>query len=383
MSNRDGRYRDDTTPEVLPGAEEQTPDDIVEFMVTHNVGAKYTCMLKEVIPGGGPHGILKNTRNEYLDVDTVGAQWGPGEYIWSFAYKVEGPNGVKAPTIKEYRIMLPERAWRKIYDNALRERSRVDKAAADREISEAKQNAELRAAEKGISTGVAGDPLEVLKASMDTLKSLGVKIGGDNGSQKIDWLGIGTVLAPLVLNFIQNGKSERDKLQAQVQAAQAENMKFLMTMMMNGNGKGESTHMKSILDMAFGAMKQVTDFAQIMKPEEKRDWVDKIFEVVEKGLPQILEIAKMSQAERNKNYLYQAAVNSPPVKAVQSDTAMQIDLTQKLDKTYGFQTTDEILKATGITRHESTMGNKGLFPSKGFGADGAPVPEAGQETPKE
>ena len=151
---------------------------------------------------------------------------------------------------------------------------------------------------------------------------------------------------------------------------------MMLTFAMQGGAKGESAYMKQIMDMAIGAMQRVGDFAQLMKPEEKKDWVDKIFDLVEKGMPQIMQLAQMTKQAREDNMMFKMAQGSPPIQVLKQNVDMQIEVTQKLDKEYGFQTASEILKAMGFERHASTMGNMATYPSKGYGPDGVKIEEA-------
>jgi len=370
--------RDNQNPAIL-SENEQTPDEINEFMVSHNVGAKYKCLLKKKAANGGDPGVLDYFENEHPDAVTVPKLYGPGKFYWCFSYGVDDVNGKQKATMREFSMTFPEYPWRGIHEKYLLEKSRIDKAEATRTLEKTLTEAQLSAAERGIAPGSASaqsDPMENLTATMDLLKKLGVPIGGGGG--KIDWAAIvaaAGVVTPLVLAFLASGKAEKAKLEERIQSSQNDMNKLLFGLIAQGGANGESKHMTRIMDMTFGALQKVNDFAQIMKPEEKRDWMDRICDGVEKALPQLLELAKMSTEARQKSFIYQAANASPEIKAVRGDVEMQIQITQKLDKQYGFQTANEILKSMGFERSGTLADSFKTYPSPGYGPDGNKVPE--------
>lgn len=363
------------SPEDL---EEDTPDEVSDFMAEHNVGDKFTCTLKQYPREGGAAETLKPYRGYKPTIDEIGKQWGPGDYGVVFYYKgAPGPDGKRPSIVRECRFSLPERAWRIVHDEFLRERSRINKEKLALEVETATVKAQIQNAERGVLPGAAPtapDPIEALKSTASVLKDLGVPIGGSKPSMDIPGLvtAIAAVVGAVAPLFKSGDSGGNTSLIASLMDSNQKNMlaMFGMMMQMNGGQQGGNKYMEQILNMALGAMGKVKEFGELMRPEDKPAMIDRIFDLVAKGLPQILELAKMSKEEREKSFLHKAASETPEMKAAKSDPEINIGICNRLDKQYGFQTANEILDVAGVPRHPSTLQNKENYPSPGYNPDG-------------
>ena len=357
---------------------EGTPDEIRDFLVSNNIGKKYQCMIKEVIPGGKP-GVLETFNNTHPEVDEIGKRWGPGDYLIVFSW-IEGvPGGGRQKKMKELNLAFPERAWRSIHEDFLGERSRERKKQKERELETAKQDAEIEAARKGFGKGNV-DPVAALKDALATAKSLGIEMGGS----KLDLQGIAamvTAVVPLLKALgVVGGEKGGDSMSQVVQAMQAQNALLLKAILDARPGGGGSDpmalQMNKILDMTMGAMGKAMEFQDMLRPQEKESLVDKIYGLVEKFLPSVLELAKVSKQEREKNLIYQIASGSSEIEKARKYPDVALALVEKWDKFYGFQTTNQILEVAGIPRPPETAKNLAIYPSEGFGPDGKAVETA-------
>jgi len=365
----------DTTE--TPQAHDEMPDEIKDFLQTNGIGKKFQCLLKEKIPGGGT-GVLETMNNRYPDIDEIGKRWGPGDYQLVFSWKTPKPGGGREGHLKNLDLHFPERAWREIHEEYLIERSETRKKERERDLARARQEAELKALEHG-PAGAQADPLETLKKALDTAKSLGIPIGGAGEKSKgLDLMGLATLLTALkpLLEGLFGGKGSDSAIMVKaMEAQQATNMLLMKTLLeTRQGGNPESTHVDKILNMTMGAMGRVLEMQDMMKPAEKESLVDRIFGVVDKFLPNVLELAKLSKEARERDMMYKIAAGSKEMKQAREHPDVALALVTKWDEYYGFQTTNDILKVAGIERPPATVEHYKTWPSDGYGKDGKPLP---------
>lgn len=370
---------DDTQVETNTSFDD-TPDEIRDFIATNGIGKKFQCIIKELIPGGAP-GVLETMNNRHPEIDEVGKKWGPGDYQLVFSWSVPKPGGGKEKCMKNLDLHFPERAWREIHEDWLFARNEERKAQKRKDLDAAKREAELRALENGGRAPDAPDPMESLKKALETAKSLGIPIGGP-GPEKpgLDLMGLATLLTalkPLLESLFGGGKQNDSAILIKaMEAQQATNMllmKSLLERPAHGGTSPEASHMDKILDMTMKGMGRVLEMQDMLKPAEKETLIDRIFGVVDKFLPNVLELAKLSKEARERDMMYKIAAGSKEMKQARENPDVALSLVNKWDEHYGFQTTNDILKVAGIERPAATMENMTKFPSDGFGPDGQPA----------
>lgn len=346
------------------GEEADTPDEISLFLTTNAIGEKYQMVLKELPGGGGKPQYIKSYSNWHPTIDDIGEQWGPGEYEITFSWKTAGMSGRKEPVAKSFRVALPEKAWRDVHDRWLEKRAE-EKRNHERDKLTAEVERARAYGQAGMAPQQNASELDALKKAMETLKMLGVPIGGPPQAPQKDWASILTGLAPViaaaapvVAAFV--GKKRED--------TNGPLLQLLITKMLDTKPQGESETMKTVVPFLMGTMKQLFEMKEAMKPEEKEPFIERVFEKLTGSLPMLMEFAKMSKGQRESNMMYNMAKNHPDVQAIMGDIELQIAFVNKLDAFYGFQQTNQILEVMGVPRPKATEGNAKVYPSKGHEA---------------
>lgn len=366
----------DTTDTESNVSYDDTPNEIRDFIAGNGIGNKYQCIIKENIAGGTP-AILETMNNRHPELEEIGKRWGPGDYTLVFSWSVPKPGGGKEKQMKNLSLHFSERAWRDIHEDYLMERSEERKRKRAQDLEKARQEAELRSIENGGAKEPPPDPLEALKKSLEIAKSLGIPVGGGAKEGKgFDLMGIATLftaLKPLLEGLFGGGKQNDSAILVKaMEAQQATNMLLMKSLLETrpGGASTENTHVDKVLNMTMNAMGRVLEMQDMMKPAEKESLVDRIFGVVDKFLPNVLELAKLSKDARERDMMYRIAANSPEMKQARQHPDVALALVNKWDEFYGFQTTNEILKVAGIERPAGTAENMAKFPSDGYGSDG-------------
>lgn len=354
---------------------DETPDEISVFLSANAIGEKYQMVLKE-LPNGGKPQYIKSFSNYHPSIDEIGEQWGPAEYEITFSWQErDGMSGKKKPVAKSFRIRLSEKAWREPHEKYLARKSaeRVEeqRTMLNIEAERARAFGSVGLQPPGSATKPESE-LEILTKAMKTLKDLGVPIGQTQAPQK-DWgailIGLAPVLsavAPIIAAFVGKKREENPLLT------------LLITKMLD-KPQGESETMKSVVPFLMGTMKQLMEFKESMKPEEKEPFIERVFDKIVGSAPMIMEFAKMSQQQREANFMYKMAKNAPETQAIMADPELQAMMVNKLDGFYGFQQTNQILEVMGFPRPPATAENEKRYPSKGYEAPQTEAPQAGSQ----
>ncbi len=338
--------------------------DISEFMAANAVPAKkYGVMLKRRREGAAIQNI-ESYRNRIPTLEEIGKQFGPGVYILVFTWTVKGAPGGKGTRAENYEMELPEDPWRRRYVKYQRELLDIQEKEDKERLKAKKEEATLEGLQK--NAGGGGSSIEELKAMAETLRAIGVPIGGNVGGgltlEKI--VGYVTLLSPILTPIFQN-------IFAKDNSAKEMNA-LLLQMLINKNQSPENDKMKGLIDTLFTTTQRALALSGPAEPKE--DIVDKIFGLIETVGPTMLQaIAAKTPEQRKKDPIFNAAAGSAEMKAVKEDPELLEALVNRLDQEYGYQGTDVILKPMediGIRRPESTFGNKAKYPSKGFDAEG-------------
>lgn len=364
---------------------DDTPDEISVFLSANAIGEKYQMVLKE-LPNGGKPQYIKSFSNYHPTIDQIGEQWGPAEYEITFSWQERGIDGKKKPVAKSFRIELSEKAWREPHEKYLaakskqREQERQTQLNIEVERARAFGSAGMQA--PGTQADKPQSELDILTKAMQTLKNLGVPIGGPAipaAPPPKDWGAILVGLAPVIA-------AVAPILAAYVGKKREENplMTLLVTKMLDQKPQGESDTMKTVVPFLMGTMKQLFEMKEAMKPEEKEPFIERVFDKLAASMPMVLEFAKMGKQQREANPMYNMARNSPEAKAVMADPELQEMMVNRLDTFYGYEQANQVLEVMGIPRPPSTVKNAQAYPSPGTAeAKASPTPEeaaAAQET---
>ncbi len=355
---------------LTEGIQDDTPDEIKNFVLTSGVANKFTVMLKQRLDGGSPV-VLQSFYNQYPDVNALGEQWGPGKYIYVFSWRAKGISGKTETMTKDYEIEMPERAWKWKHHDWLKKRDKERQAEAEADL--------LAEISKARIIGAGGNGPQVsevdsLKKSADLLRSLGVPIGGPQTkapeppkktfSEKLIEMApaitaLGAVVSPIAIALIQRVKPKDDQTLTNTLLAHVLN-----------NKPQENEMMKQFPTFLMGAVKQLMDFKEAMQPEEKQSMVEKILDKLAPMVPAVLAMATQPKAALDQNPMVKMARADKGLQAIATDPEAAMIAVQKLDEAYGFQQANDILSVAGIERPEELRENYKAFPSKGFDANG-------------
>ena len=350
---------------------DDTPDEIRDFLIQNNIGTRFQAILKERHPSG-PAGTLATFNNECPSIPDIGEQWGPGKYSICFSFKERDPSGKKKPTMKEYEINLPERAWRDKHEAFLAARSKAKKDAMKEQIQE-----EAMRAQAGIpGSGANADPTKPIMDAINMLKSLGINVGAGSAAEPkrdlVDTLVRIAPLVPLITPIIQALLGPRP-------APSESLMNTLLTHALKPQGESES--MKAITNMVIGSMKQVLELKEAMRPEEKEPFIERVFDKFIGMTPMVMSILKQSKEEQDRNALLNMVKGSKDFQTIKDDPEIQAGVANRMDEYYGFQQSSQIMAVMGLNRPPETLENYKKWASKGYGLDGNPVSDAPRPAP--
>lgn len=356
--------------DIEGGIPQNTPDEILDFVMRNDVADKFTVMLKRKPEGGGTAQSLRNYTNYYPNVNTIGREWGPGSYVLVFSWRGEGLNGKKETITREYKLELPEDAWEEAHEEYLEERQR--KRLEKKERGWAADAAKIRA-QGGAAQASPPSELDVIRKALETARGLGVNIGGaakppeapkkKTFAETMEELtpaivAIGGVVSPIIVAMITRQKPPEDKT-------------IMNTLLQHALQKPqEDQTMKTVVPFLMGTMKQLFEMKADMEPEEKQGVVEKIFDKIAPMIPAVISMAAMPKAERDSNPMLAMAKAHPDMRQVMADPEMQALSVQKLDETYGFQAANDVLTVMGIKRPPELAQNFRKYPSKGYRTDG-------------
>lgn len=365
------------------------PDEIAAFRAQFGMPSNFTVTLRKRLPSGSmgicaPFLRVGTGKLSELTMLDIGQQYGPGDYTLSFTWLVRGgPEGdrrQKQHKSEEMHFTLEEAQWRPVHDKWKREQQRADleeRITHQKRMAEAaeaaKLDAQLAAAPEGKKSG-----LDEIKAAMDLVRTVQGTLGVGGGKSGLDLEGIlkiATVVVPLMKELF-GGRDKSDDLIKVMLSSQEQSNKMIMALLMKEGGGGQMGLLEKAFNTGMNIVSQAAGAArQLGAPEPEESTLDKILGVVDRMGPFILQMATKTAAQRQADPLYRMAANSEPVRALKQDPALQKDLVQALDERYGFQQTEDILKALseiGIKRPPELAGNFKDFPSDGYGPDGLP-----------
>lgn len=356
---------------------EDTPDAVRDFMISNGVGKKYSFILKKVLPGGKV-GTLYNISNTHLNINEIGKQYGPGEYVLAFSWKAPRPSGGRDNHFKDYEVFLPDHPWGDIHADHVRETNEERKKQDKLRLEKTMLDAQVTAVEQGKIPGVKS-PFDTMKETLEMARSLGVQVGGAAPQPKpLDIMGIATfitALTPILQSVLGTKSGGADPALLEQIRGQNEMNKMLMEKLLRGSTEapGSNAHMDKFMDMVTGNVGRMLEIKEMLQPEEKQGIMDRVFEAVDKYLPGILSMAQMAKEEREKQWGYKLAMANSDIKKIKDNPEMWPEMITKWDQEYGYQQTNGIITVAGITRPPELEGNKALFPSDGFGPDGNPL----------
>jgi len=324
--------------------EDETPPDIDEFLSEIGISKKqYTCTLKQYPPdqSGTPIFLPGHWKGKYPSIAEVGAQFGPGRYVYVFAWKVPSPTtGHPKTASKSHEVVLGDQ-WEDahqefLYNYSIQRQKKLE-------------NLRMKTEHQRILSGNTANnnqnsnPMDDLLEAKNKLAALGVPVGnagalsagGDNSS-----------ILPLIINMQQKST----ELMVTMMNNSQSQLMTLVTAILNRDGGQNSFQaaMKETINM----VTNVVDLKQALNPE-KATMVDKIFDFMQGVAPQITAILAQPRSKAKQDPMVQVAKDRPEVQAVMGDQAAMDVFAQKLDAQYGITQANEILDIMGMERSEA------------------------------
>jgi hypothetical protein len=196
-------------------------------------------------------------------------------------------------------------------------------------------------------------PKEYIAEIMDTVRMMGLPVGGATQAPRIEWDKILPAVVPLVTAFLQMNQAAEQRrveesnkmfmlLLSQNQSSSSQLMEMLKIQAMKPTGENPLKEMQTLIMNAL-------DIKQLLNPPQET-LADKIFRVVENVVPQILTIAaNASQTHQQpKGPMVDVAKmyvkSDPDFSKLKNDPAEMAKFVNKLDDRIGWENADIILK---------------------------------------
>lgn len=345
---------------------DEMPDEIRGLIEENGLSKRdFSCVLKEVPAGSNSENADSSMYSVYIkawkraipSLDYIAREHGPGNYVLVLSWQVHDR---ESGTRKMRREIVPVM----ISDKCASEHK---KHLLDKKINEAAATGEKvrgvlieKTIEGQLVDAITGKkeetkqqtPKEYIAEIMETVRMMGLPVGGATAPVRIEWDKILPAVVPLVTAFLtmqQNTEQRRiDEsnkmfmlLLSQNQNASSQLMEMLKIQAMKPQGENPLKDMQAMIMNAL-------DIKQLLNPPQET-LADKIFRVVESVVPQVLTIAanasqKHEQPKGPMVEMAKAYVRSDPdFSKLKSDPAEMMKFVQKLDDRIGWENADIIL----------------------------------------
>lgn len=339
--------------------EDDIPDEVLGVLDEYGLhGSKhFRVTLKEL-----PEGIddpamgmyIKSFAKTVPTIEYIGRNYGPGRYCMVFIWRQKDVEEGKMKNRSEMVLLEVsdkfEPEYREYQHKLKLDRLKKRKESVQDAILENKlEGTLLEDDDKQNNTNQSAK--DYVREMLSFNEQLGLKRGG------FDW----DKVLPLVLTALPAAL----KVIAEMGATRQMMMQQQMTMMMglsnnhnsqlieimkaNGPQTGYDT-MKEFREMLAGAI----DMRELLAPAKPDTLADKIFSMVETVGPQLLQVAQMSAAARRNDprvaMAQQFIQNNADFQNLEANPESKSNLIRKLDATYGWVQTDQIMQVMGWQR---------------------------------
>lgn len=344
------------------------PDEILAVFQAHGLNnRRFLCSLRECPEGssGDSHDErhVRSWSRSIPTLDYIGSEYGPGNYALIFTW-AQQENGKKVTKTERVIITISDK-YEDIYHQRRLERKLEAKNKLNRKIRDDRINSEIeRNIDIGEKEGGPASEIEAGKKFVSYIAEAQRSLFPQHIAPKgIDWEKILPVLVPAVtaavggifkmLSNQGSGSNQMfEKMLMLLMAQQEKNSSQMLEIMkLNQSPQKGTDMMKETFDM----IRDAIDIKELMTG--KKDSVaDRIFNMIEGALPQIMTIATMTAQQRAQNPFLGVVAsqikNMPDIKAMQKDPSVLMELINKCDNYYGWEQTDKILEVAGMARPE-------------------------------
>lgn len=325
-----------TTPEDEDAA---LPDDVKAFAEANNIDGKYQCILKQKPPHGGADVVMRSYNDRFPSLDQVGEEFGPGEYTWTFSWRVQDiTDGKKRSTMKNFKVVLGE-SYREAHD-----RFQEKKAAEE-------QKRLVKTVERNRILHPAGEAPS-LDSLLETLAKLQKATGGGAGGS------MDAVLKIMADNqAAANARMER-LLEAMATRRSGPDLMTIATALATMGPLLQPLIARFLApppqptdadDKAMERVLKLVDFKKALEPAPQESIADKVFDMLQGLGPAVLAMLE----SRPGRMMARAQIQGrPEFKALAGDPDELVKLVLKLDSAFGPENTDKVLDVAGWTRPE-------------------------------
>lgn len=358
FSNVDQHYAND----------EDMPDELQQLFNEFDLGKiKYRIQLKQFPdPELGKSEYIKSFSNHVPTVDWVAMEYGPGKYLYNVIFRRKDPEtGMYKNRAREYEFTISNKFQTQYEEYQFQKRIKRMKDEKDM-VRQVRHTSEI---EQAITGGgeKQQSPKEYLMELTETATKLGLinngnKAGGFNIQEILT--AVAPFLPSLITAFTERARAQSDRFDKMLMLMiqqQNDSSNKLVELMKGLKGPTSGTdQMKEVRDMIFSAI----DIKKSINGDTE-SIADRIFNLAQGVLPQILSIAQMSQQQRAMSPQYMLAKSymerNPDIQAMKENPAIREDVIARFDETFGPEQTNTILQVAGIPRSmpENYDGDRG------------------------
>lgn len=348
--------------------EDEMPDEIRGLIEQNGLSKRdFSCVLKEIPAGHSTESVDSSNTSVYIrawkrsipSFEYIAREHGPGSYILVLSWQAyDSDSNLRKMRREIVPIVISDKCAGEHKKHMLDKK--INDAAATGEkvrgvLIEKTIEGQLVDAITGKSKEAEKQqsPKEYIAEIMDTVRMMGLPVGGATQAPRIEWDKILPAVVPLVTAFLQMNQAAEQRrveesnkmymlLLSQNQSSSSQLMEMLKIQAMKPTGENPLKEMQTLIMNAL-------DIKQLLNPPQET-LADKIFRVVENVVPQILTIAaNASQTHQQpKGPMVDVAKmyvkNDPNFSKLKNDPAEMAKFVNKLDDRIGWENADIILK---------------------------------------
>jgi hypothetical protein len=355
-----GVFGDNSTIGFLGEPEDHPPDELISFMEQFNFAdRRFDIILKETTTGADE---MSSATDRYVkswarcipSMEYIARNYGPGSYTFTLFWfekneetRKQERKSEKIPfTISDkYQQEYMDYQRKMKLETRTKELEKIRSIKADRQFDDALDGAP--------KTEKTQDAKEYLREIMEVSRELGLSRQQEGSGLEKIFEKMLPVL-PAILQLITGSRVEQanqmtsmmNLLLSQSKDANMQLMEIVKSQ--SGQGAGQNA-VKEFKDMLLG----VVDIKEALQGD-KKGVADRLFELAEGVLPQVLQIASMSRQQQERDPRVKAAMmflqHNPDFQAMKQDPAIQQETIRMWDRHYGWRQTDGILSVVGMAR---------------------------------
>lgn len=362
-----GAIFDISDPGALDNEDYDIPPEIQGVLEEHGLAKKaFRVMLKHLPEGGGNEGeYVTSWSRKVPSIDHIARNWGPGEYVLSFQWRAKDHDTDKYKNYSEKLVLTVSEKYREIFED-FQFQKKVQRTNQKRTLV---QNERLKKElEDNLFPQDASEekPLKQdIKAQISEISEMASLLGfrqlpSPVAPPALPWDKIiaiaSTALPPLLMAWNQSRREATERSEKMLMLMMSMNQQSstqLIDVLKTQNGPTSGGDMmKELFSTIMGAI----DIKEALQGK-KESVADRIFGMIENVAPHVMQLAAMSQQQRQESYQYKMAQtfmrNNPDFKEVEGNPQLLDDIVKRTDSLIGWKQTDLLLEAWGKPRPQS------------------------------